>query len=109
MQKEARRILNVSRRLLLDTSKTEKQIVKMLYVSETYLRQLYLQTFGVPPKRYIRSVKLKKAKTLLRITDKSISMIAYEIGYTNTSKFSEAFKIVYKINPSEYRKAVKHK
>ncbi len=107
MRKEARMILNVSRRLLLDTSKTEKQIVKMLYVSETYLRQLYLQTFDVPPKRYIRRVKLKKAKTLLRISDNTISAIAYEIGYTNTSKFSEAFKTAYKTTPSEYRKISK--
>ncbi len=103
MRKEAKMILNVSRRLLLDTSKTEKQIVKMLYVSETYLRQLYLQTFGMPPKRYIKSVKLKKAKTLLRISNKTISVIAYEIGYTNTSKFSEAFKVAYNMTPSEYR------
>ncbi len=105
MRKETRRILNVSRRLLLDTNKTEKQIGKILYISESTLRQLYLKNFNMPPKRYIKHVKLKKASTLLRITDKSISEIAYEIGYINTSKFSEAFKIAYKITPSRYKKS----
>ncbi len=107
MRAETKKLLSVSRRLLLNTTKTENQIAKLLYVSETSLRQLYLHNFGMPPKRYIRLVKLKKAKTLLRITDKSISDIAYEIGYINTSKFSEAFKSIYGITPSAYRKKVK--
>ncbi len=109
MQKETKRALNASRRLLLDTEKTEGQIAKILYVSETYLRQLYLQKFGMPPKRYIRRVKLKKAKTLLRTTSKSVSEIAYDMGYINASKFTEAFKTAHGITPSEYRKTLRQK
>ncbi len=104
MRKEKKMILNVSRRLLLDTAKTEKQIAKILYISETSLRQLYIQNFSKPPKRYIRHVKLCKAKTLIRTSQKTISEIAYDIGYINTSKFTEAFKNRYDITPSEYRK-----
>ncbi len=107
MRKETKMILNVSRRLLLDTDKTEKQIAKMLYISETTLRHLYLENFGMPPKRYIRYVKLHKAKTLLRITNKTVSEIAYNIGYVNTSKFTEAFKNTFKLTPSSYKKNVK--
>ncbi len=97
-------ILNVSRRLLLDTVKTEKQIAKMLYISETSLRVLYIQNFGMPPKRYIRRVKLYKARTMLRTTDKSISEIAHSIGYINTSKFAEAFRNIFGESPSNFRK-----
>ncbi len=104
MHKETKLILNVSRRLLLETSNTEKQIAKILYISETTLRSLYIKNFGMPPKRYIRSVKIKKAKTMLRITDKTISEIAYCIGYINTSKFTETFREVYGHTPSNYRK-----
>ncbi len=103
--KEGKRIvLNVSRRLLLETMLTEKQIAKMLYISETTLRQLYIENFDIPPKRYIRHVKLYKAKTLLRTTNKTISEIAYTIGYINTSKFAKAFSNIYGETPSEYRK-----
>ncbi len=104
MRLETKVILNVSRRLLLDNTKTEKQIAKILYISETTFRQLYLKNFSVPPKRYIRNVKLKKAKTLLRISNKNISEIAYDIGYINVSKFTEAFKNMYGTTPSQYRK-----
>ncbi len=104
MRDEKQFTLNVSRRLLLETTLTEKQIAKVLYVSESTLRQLYIKKFGMPPKRYIRYVKLCKARTLLRITDKTISEIAYSIGYINTSKFAEAFRNKYGKSPSEYRK-----
>ncbi len=104
MHNDTKIIINVSRRLLLETVLSEKQIAKILYVSETTLRQLYIKNFGIPPKRYIRRVKLCKAKTMLRTTDKTISEIAYTIGYINTSKFAEAFRNMYGKTPSAYRK-----
>ncbi len=104
MTKETKLIINLSRRLLLETLLTEKQIAKMLFVSETTLRQLYIQKFGLPPKRYIRYVKLCKAKTMIRTTNNTISEIAYNIGYINTSKFAEAFRNTYDVTPSKYRK-----
>ncbi len=104
MNKQKKYILNVSRHLLLDTLYTEKQIAKILYISETTLRDLYNKNFNLPPKKYIRKVKIKKAQTLLRITNKSVSEIAYSIGYINTSKFSKAFKEQFGCTPSEYRK-----
>ncbi len=104
MQSQTQFIINVSRRLLLETTLTEKQISKMLFVSETSLRQLYIQKFGMPPKKYIRHVKLHKSRTIIRITNKTISEIAYSIGYINTSKFAEAFRKIYGYSPSKYRK-----
>ncbi len=106
MNKEHNTLINVSRRLLLEGSLSEKQIAKIIHVSETTLRELYNKNFGMPPKRYIRRVKMKKAQTLLRITDKSVSEIANCVGYVNTSKFSAVFKAHFGITPSHYRKIV---
>ncbi len=96
-------LLNISRRLLLDNSLTEKRIAKILYISETSLRNIYNENFGLPPKKYIHIIKIKKAKTLLRTSNKKISEIAYITGYINVSKFSNAFKKIYGITPSKYR------
>ncbi len=104
MNEGTKKIINQSRRLLLESTMTEQQIVEKLFVSETTLRQLYVRYLGISPKKYIRKVKLKKAKTKLRITNSLICEIASEIGYTNMSKFSNAFKSVYGITPSNYRK-----
>lgn len=85
---------------------SEKEICKEIYISEVYLRKLYKKYFGMAPKMYIRKVKMKKAQTLLRITNSKISDIAYEIGYTNTSKFSEQFRKEFGMLPSTYKKDV---
>ena len=103
MDKQVSKILNLSRRLLLETTLTEKQIANMLYISESNFRYLYKKYFGMPPKRYIKHVKIKKAHTLIRLTDKSVSAIAYELSYINTSRFTEEFKREFRMTPSEYK------
>ncbi len=104
MSEEQKSLLNISRRLLLDTALTEKQIAKILFISESNFRGLYNKYLGMPPRTYIKLVKMKKAQTWLRISDRSITEIAFLIGYTNTSKFSYAFKKIYGVTPSKYRK-----
>ncbi len=98
----------VSRKLLLESTITEKKVSEVVYVSETYLRNQYNKFFGMPPKKYIKTVKLKKAHTLLRTTDLNVSRIAQEIGYINTSKFSSDFKRRFGITPTQYRKNIKN-
>ena len=50
------------------------------------------------------SLKTVDLAALLTQTDKSITSIAGKVGYTNSSKFSEAFKSVKGKTPLEYRK-----
>lgn len=50
------------------------------------------------------SLKAVDPATLLMQTDESITAIAGKVGYTNSSKFSEAFKSVKGKTPLEYRK-----
>ncbi len=82
---------------------TEKEVAKASFISETHLRNLYNRYFGMPPKRYIKFIKLKKGQTLLRITRLSVSEIAHILGYINVSKFSSEFKKIYNMTPSQYR------
>ena len=48
--------------------------------------------------------KMEKAWTLLKDHTKKISTIAEELGYTNISHFSKAFKTYYRCTPSQIRK-----
>ena len=49
------------------------------------------------------AVIMEKAHHLLCHSDKSISEITEELGYTNNSSFFRGFKRFYKKSPSEYR------
>ncbi len=56
---------------------------------------------GMTPVELLRKARLNKAQLLLRTTDKSISEIAYDCGFTSPSYFNKCFKDEYGITPGE--------
>ena len=56
----------------------------------------------------IETRKLIEAKNLLISTDKTISEIAFELGYNENSYFSNVFKKKAGISPSEFRESMKN-
>ncbi|WP_231465361.1 hybrid sensor histidine kinase/response regulator transcription factor [Pedobacter sp. Leaf132] len=57
------------------------------------------------PVEFVRDMRLQRAKQFLDGGEKSISVIAYTVGFTNAKYFSTCFKEKYKFSPSEYLKS----
>lgn len=55
------------------------------------------------PVELMRNLRLKKARTLLTTTDKSISEICYEVGFSTPAYFTKCYKEQYGETPSETR------
>jgi signal transduction histidine kinase/DNA-binding response OmpR family regulator/ABC-type xylose transport system substrate-binding protein len=55
------------------------------------------------PVELIRTLRLKRARTLLLSSDKSISEIAYEVGFTTPAYFSKCYRDAYGEAPSDLR------
>ena len=55
------------------------------------------------PVELIRRLRLKKARTLLTSTDKSISEIGYEVGFSTPAYFTKCYREAYGETPSEAR------
>jgi|GEM_PF-1658624 len=53
---------------------------------------------------FIRSVRLQKAKGLLQTSNKTVSEVAYEVGFNDPSWFSRSFKDEFGVPPSDYCK-----
>ena len=53
---------------------------------------------------YLRSLRLLKAKELLRTSDINVSEAAYKTGFKNLSHFSRVFTEEFGMNPSEVLK-----
>ena len=51
---------------------------------------------------FVSSVKLKKSLDLLVNSGKTIAEIAYEVGYTSPSYYTNCFKKQFNLSPSEY-------
>ncbi len=75
-----------------------------MHLSESQIYRKLKAITGKSTAVFIRSVRLQKAKELIQTTDKTISEIAYEVGFNDPSWFSRAFKEEYGYAPSEISK-----
>ena len=85
-------------------SVTVEMLCSQFNVSQSYLYKCFRNVLGISSKKFIINAQLDLAAKALVQTDKTISQIAVEYGYGNSFRFSNLFKKVYGISPSEYRK-----
>lgn len=83
---------------------TMEELAAKYDISVSALKQCFKGVYGTAIYTYMRNYRIDLAASLLTQTDEPITAIAGKVGYTNTSKFSEAFKSVKGKNPLEYRK-----
>lgn len=69
-----------------------------------YLSRLFSEKEGITIEKYIILQKIEKAKELLVYNQKTISEIAYILGYSSVSHISNQFKEVTGMTPSHFRK-----
>lgn len=74
-------------------------------ISEVHLRRLFNQSICISPIKYINNLKLDKAKSMLEVSNYSISEIAQSAGFSDPYYFSRFFKKETGVSPSEYRKS----
>ena len=83
------------------------QIDQVVNFIQKNIHQNVKKVKGISLSDYIVQEKLKIAISLLEGTNLPVSVIATNIGYTNFSYFTQVFKKVYGISPSEYRQKKK--
>jgi len=71
-------------------------------ISEPYLRRLFRGAFSVPPAVYMRNMRIKYAKELLRSGEYSVTDAAILSGFNDTAYFSREFKKVTGVPPGRY-------
>ena len=74
-----------------------------LHLSANYFGDLIKKETGKSAQKYIQQKTMEVAKDLLSTTSKSISEIAYHLGYQYPQYFSRAFKKVVGKTPNEFR------
>lgn len=89
----------------MESHVTISELSKVFNISETPLKSIFKSVYGVPIFSYMRVQKMQTAAQLLIHTERPVADIACELGYSNTGKFSSAFKDIMGDTPSEYRKA----
>lgn len=95
----------VGREILIQSKTTvsnQARVACALNMSQSTLRRL-LTGHGTTFKQLRTNVTMQRAKYYLTETKLSISQIAYELGYSEPSSFSRAFKVSSGVRPDSFR------
>lgn len=68
------------------------ELAKKMRFSEDYFSRLFKQTFGLSPRQWLVKKRIMTIAEDLQNSEKSISEIAYEYGYSDIFFFSRQFK-----------------
>lgn len=83
---------------------TVKYISDRLHLSANYFGDMIKKETGKSAQEYIQGKTMDVAKEMLSGSNKSVSEIAYDLGFQYPQYFSRAFKKVTGCTPNEYRK-----
>ena len=87
----------------LDREITLDELAKTVHFNKSYLIVRFKETWGISPMKYVNYVRIERARELLATTEKSITDIALEVGFSGIHYFSRYFKARVGITPQEYR------
>jgi PAS domain S-box-containing protein len=80
-----------------------EQMASVVNLSPSRFRHLFEEGTGQPPARYLRALRLRKARELLDTTFLSVKEIMLRVGMKNQSQFVRDFKKAYGLSPTAYR------
>lgn len=86
-----------------DEKITLDDLAERFFISKYYLTRVFRKQFGISISHYLLSIRITKAKQMLRFTDETVENIGYKCGLGAPHYFSRTFKQVEGVSPSEYR------
>lgn len=88
----------------LERRYTIEELARKYLINTSSLKKVFKAVYGLPVASYMKNYRLKQAALLLQRENSSIAEIAAKVGYENQSKFTKAFKEMYHVLPTEYRR-----
>ena len=83
---------------------SREDLARHVGLSSDHLTYCFRQELGMPPITYLNRYRIALAKHLLKETDKSITEIALDVGFTDSGYFSRVFRRETTMSPSAYRR-----
>jgi len=81
-----------------------EELSQLVGLSRVHVYRKIKKLTGMSVSEFVTSIKLKLSLHQLKTSGKSISEIAYEVGFSSPSYFTQCFKKQFGISPSEFAK-----
>jgi AraC-like DNA-binding protein len=89
--------------LNLNQPLTVKMLADKVNLHPDYLSRIFLKLTGERPLSYIHTKRIERAQYLIVTTDKSLTQIAEDTGFSSLPHFSKIFRAVTSLTPGKYR------
>jgi len=108
----SREVENFNRRLLrardaMDRAYAEpldvRAVAAVAYVSPAHFSRSFRDVFGETPHRYLQRRRVERSMFLLRETERSVTDICFDVGFTSLGTFIRTFSRIVGETPSGYR------
>jgi len=96
------RINDTLKKNLDDSSFGVNELATLVGISRVHLNRKMKDRYGVSPNNFIRSYRLKQAAYLLINNNVNVSEVAYRVGFSSHSHFSNTFREYFGMTPKEF-------
>ena len=103
IQSQLKRVREAVEEHFSDADFTVEQLCKLVFMSHSQLHRKLDALTGCAPNKFIRMIRLNKAKELLKDPLNSIGSIAIDCGYNDPGYFARIFKQEHGVTPQEWR------
>lgn len=86
---------------IFEPAPTISQLAKLVSISESKLKKDFKLIYGLPVYEYFQKLRMQAAKDRLLTGGHSVKEVAMELGYSNLSNFTIAFKKEFGLLPSK--------
>lgn len=82
-----------------------EDLCRSLGMSHAQLHRKLIALTGMGANRYIRTLRLHEAASMLRSPERNVTEVAFDTGFRDPDYFGRAFRKMFGMSPSEYRAA----
>ena len=80
-----------------------RAVAAVAHISEAHFSRTFRKVFGETPHRYLQRRRVERSMFLLRETDRSVTDVCLDVGFTSLGTFSRMFREIVGETPSGYR------
>lgn len=96
------KVIKVIRENIENTEFSVEELSREVGMSRVHLNRKLKETMNISPSNLIRSIRLKQAAYLLINNKVNISEVAYKVGFSTHSYFSNSFHDYFGMTPKEF-------
>ena len=80
-----------------------RAVAAVAHISPAHFSRCFRAVFGESPHRYLQRRRVERSMFLLRESDRTVTDICFDVGFSSVGTFSRTFRDIVGQTPSAYR------